>query len=139
MCLAQGSQRSYAGKALTRGPSVSSQVLPLSHCFSCFLPFIWRHLIQKWCFCLIWVCSVMWLRVNISFVGQQFDHFCQILKSIVAVSYTPRQPKKIYPFGQLFSIRTTDFSHIGSLLTGHNPLAAIYFQRSTNEHFTKVF
>ena len=32
MCLAQGQQRSDAGEAQTRGPSVSSQALPLSHC-----------------------------------------------------------------------------------------------------------
>ena len=36
MCLAQGPQRSYAGEARTRGPSVASQaLLPLSHCAPC--------------------------------------------------------------------------------------------------------
>ena len=39
MCLAQGPQRSDAGEAGTRGPSVSSELstLPLSHCTSRFI------------------------------------------------------------------------------------------------------
>ena len=42
----------------------------------------------------------MWLRVNISFVGQQFDHFCQILKSIVAVAHYGRVDDSPYSMGE---------------------------------------
>ena len=40
MCLTQGPQRSDAGEARTRGPSVSSQAL---YHWATALPFYWRH------------------------------------------------------------------------------------------------
>ena len=46
MCLAQGQQRSDAGEARTRGPSVSSQAL---YHWATALPMIWYLMIMAYC------------------------------------------------------------------------------------------